>query len=154
MSMKTIAVMTLIAISLVWGLATMSEKDVINEVEAIDNINKEGIVETTLMTYNYVVEDVIIDSNDLLGSYASVTMISEGETNKDICEQVGAGLGTLYGVWDDKDYYFVNLVDNTLHDRPLVCTYMIDGITLTSYMNDLITISDMVKHLERECILA
>ena len=157
-----VLIVTVLVASFMFALvvAGLSEPDVVNNEERLyssseklTDVEEEGVVKTTLLMYGYDVVNVEADYDVVLGNYVVVGMISEGKTNKDINEQVGAGLGALYGVYDNKDYYIVALKYDFNNENDIICSYGIDGNVLTDYFNEEISTVEMVEYLKREYTL-
>ena len=147
-----------------WGTNTSEPIDagqINDEIDMINNSNrvltemeKKEVVKKTLNMYDYGVVNIILDSNSVLGNYVIVGMFSEGETEEDVNTQIMIGFGVLYGVWDDKDYYIVSLKEYNMDDSDnnVVCSYGIDAETITDYMSEKITATEMILVIEKECV--
>lgn len=123
------------------------EKESYENIELTDDLKKEIIILTLESSpYNYNVVRVVTDYDKMLGNYASIGMIAKGKTTSDIASQVGTGIGTLYGIWDDKNYYIVAL--NNYVD---ICTFGIDGDITRNFMNGKISDTEYFLNLQSVC---
>lgn len=112
-----------------------------------EDLKKESVISLLeSSSYNYDVIRVIVDYNDIIGNYAGVGMIAKGEKSVDIAKQIGAGLGALFGTWNNKDYYLVSL-----NNYVEICTFVIDGITTENFMNGEISSIELILNLQSEC---
>ena len=125
---------------------TEYEKD----IELSDDLKKElAILLLESSPYDYSVIRIVLDYSQELGNYASIGMISKGETTVEVAEQVGAGLGALYGNWNNKDYYAV-----ALNNYIEICTFAVDGVTTKNFMDGKISDIELFLNLQSICIPA
>ena len=103
---------------------------------------------------DYNVLDVEVEHSNVLGNYVLVKMYSDDLelsqydlASDETYMQLGLALGSLYGVWEDKDYYVVELTD-----YENICIYTMDGDIHSSYMNDEITAEEWFIHLTSTCV--